>query len=176
MKNARKKRVRAPETGIMIVIGLADLVSTIVFIQRHGAEEANPIFHHYWEMGIGAFVVAKLICLVGPLLVMEWARQRHPRFVAGALRVAIAGYLIMYCVGVFHLNQRAQADARVVAAATGSPYSAPISAQMALELQRYVLQAAHYPWSTHHHWHASSSFHGHSLRRFHPTSRTGASD
>lgn len=94
----------AKESVVIAVIGLADLVTTIVFIQHHGAQEANPVFRHYWEMGLLVFIAAKLVCLLGPLSVLEWARRRRPRFVSLALRSAIVGYLALYCIGVSHLN------------------------------------------------------------------------
>lgn len=94
----------AKETWVILFIGIADLITTIIFIQHHGAEEANPIFRRYWEMGLAAFIIAKMLLLVGPLVVLEWARKRNPRFVNWALRGAIAAYLIMYGVGFAHLN------------------------------------------------------------------------
>lgn len=94
----------AKETWIIFCIGLADLATTIVFIQQNGAQEANPLFRHYWEMGLAAFVIAKFALLIGPLYILEWARKRNPRFVNWALRGAIAAYLIMYGVGFAKLN------------------------------------------------------------------------
>lgn len=99
----------ARETWIVVVIGLADLISTIVFINHHGAQEANPLFRQYWEMGIGAFIAAKLTLLIGPLMMLEWARQRNPIFVQGALRITITGYLGLYSIGFLHLNRPAEA-------------------------------------------------------------------
>jgi hypothetical protein len=94
----------AKETWIIMAIGLADLATTIIFIQHHGAQEANPLFKRYWEMGIAAFVAAKFALLLGPLCVLEWARVRNPHFVSWALRSAIVGYVLMYGVGCFKLN------------------------------------------------------------------------
>ena len=74
----------AKESWIIMAIGLADLITTIIFIQNHGAEEANPLFRRYWEMGLMAFILAKLALLVGPLWVLEWARKRNPAFVSWA--------------------------------------------------------------------------------------------
>lgn len=92
------------ESWIIAAIGLADLITTIIFIREHGAQEANPLFRHYWEMGLAAFIAAKFVCLFGPLLVLEWARKRNPKFVLRALRGAIAAYLVMYGVGFMKLN------------------------------------------------------------------------
>jgi hypothetical protein len=103
----------AKESWIIAVIGVADLVTTIMFIRHHGAQEANPLFRHYWEMGLPAFILAKMVCLLGPLMILEWARKRNPRFVAGALRTAIAGYIGFYLVGYMQLNGPQAAAAEV---------------------------------------------------------------
>ena len=66
--------------------------------------EANPLFRHYWEMGLPHFIAAKIALLAAPLLVLEWARRQKPKLVARALRCAIAGYVLMYGVGVARLN------------------------------------------------------------------------
>ncbi len=124
----------AKESLVIAAIGVADLVTTIVFIKHHGAQEANPLFRHYWEMGLAAFIIAKLICLLGPLLVLEWARKRNPRFVAGALRTAIVGYLGFYIAGYMQLNGPRAAAAEV------APRSVPVYAmyQMRNNQARYL--------------------------------------
>lgn len=95
----------AKESWIIVVISLADLITTIVFIRHYGAQEANPLFRPYWQMGLGPFVLAKLACLIGPLMLLEWARRRNPRFVIFAMRTTIASYLLCYGVGFSQLNR-----------------------------------------------------------------------
>jgi hypothetical protein len=92
------------ESWVLAAIGIADLVTTIVFIEHHGAEEANPLFRHFWEMGLSVFILAKLALLACPLMVLEWARKRSPRFTLRALRGGIAAYILMYGVGFARLN------------------------------------------------------------------------
>jgi hypothetical protein len=114
----------AKETWIILAIGLADLATTIIFIQQHGAQEANPLFKRYWEMGLAAFVAAKFALLVGPLYVLEWARPRNPRFVSWALRSAIVAYLMMYGVGYVRLNHRPRVEPEIA-------YASPPAIDMA---------------------------------------------
>ncbi len=130
----------AKESWILIGIGIADLVSTIVFIQHHGAQEANPLFRHYWNMGVPAFVVAKLVCLLGPVLVMEWARQRNPGFVRFALRTAIASYIFVYGVGFMRLNSHAN-DAQ--AATNITPITAAQQMNVELAAMRWKSHLRH---------------------------------
>jgi hypothetical protein len=100
----------ARETWVILGIGLADLITTIVFIQNDGAQEANPLFRSFLEMGLLAFIMAKIICLGGPLLVLEWARTRRPRFTIVASRSVILVYLLMYGVGTYRANAEAYAN------------------------------------------------------------------
>lgn len=117
------------ESWVLLVIGAADLISTILFIEKHGASEANPLFKAYWEMGLGAFIVAKCICVVGPVIVMEWARKRNPKFVTMAMRTSIVGYALFYGVGVVHLNNHGDKAAgdEMISAARRSDIMARIS-------------------------------------------------
>src|SRR5690349_18137079 len=112
----------ARESWVIAAIGMADLITTIIFIRHHNAQEANPLFKHIWDMGLPAFIIAKLICVTGPLMILEWARRRNPRFVSMALRCVIVGYLGLYGVGVFHLNgSQAHAEAPVLTATIPDP-------------------------------------------------------
>lgn len=101
----REKMKIARESWIIAAIGLTDLVSTILFIEHHGASEANPLFHRLWEIGPLVFVAAKLACLIGPIAIFEWARRRRPQLVLLASRSVIAAYLLCYCVGFAGLNK-----------------------------------------------------------------------
>lgn len=103
----------AKETWIIMAIGIADLATTILFIQHHGAQEANPLFKRYWEMGVTVFVCAKIALLLGPLCVLEWARKKNPRFVSCALRSAIAAYVVMYGIGFYKLNYKSSHEVEV---------------------------------------------------------------
>ena len=142
----------AKETWIIAAIAMADLVTTIIFIKHHGAQEANPVFSHYWNMGILPFILAKSICVIAPLFVLEWARRRNPRFVSWALRTAIVGYVGLYCMGFMKLNAepaRAESIRAPWHATLGSPpgfayYSMPWS------LVRYRLRMNR--WNAHWHW------------------------
>ncbi|HZO91445.1 MAG TPA: DUF5658 family protein [Chthonomonadaceae bacterium] len=101
------------ESWIIAAIGLADLVTTIIFINRHGAQEANPLFRHVWAMGPAAFVLAKVACIVGPLCVLEWARRHRPRFVRWASQAVIVAYLMLYGIGYMQLNGPAAQAAEI---------------------------------------------------------------
>lgn len=97
---ARQPRYVLPETVAIAAVGGADLLWTVYLLASGEAYEANPLMAsilHAW--GPGGFVLAKALLLAVPLTVAEGARHRHPAFVRGALRVALALYLGIYALG-----------------------------------------------------------------------------
>jgi hypothetical protein len=94
----------AKESIVIAVIGIADLVTTVTWVSYHGAQEANPVFAHYLSMGLGWFALMKLVLLVAPIYLLEWARRRRPKFTLNASRFAIGAYCGLYIIGVAHLN------------------------------------------------------------------------
>jgi uncharacterized membrane protein len=112
----------ARESWVIAVIGLTDLITTIIFIRNHNAAEANPLFRFFWEMGLPAFIFAKFILLFCPLLVLEWARVRRPRLVMQAQRFSIAAYLGLYCIGVYRLNHSSNHTTEIAHAQEAAHY------------------------------------------------------
>ena len=100
------------ETWLMAAICIADLTTTLWFVGRFGAAEGNPLMKYYLELGTLPFVLAKLTLFLVPLAILEWARQRNPRFVTGMLRVGIVLYLGSYATVVWNVNARAGAEER----------------------------------------------------------------
>src|ERR1041384_3513719 len=101
---AVKHRRIATETWIILIVGMLDLATTLIWVGMHGASEANPIFQTYLDHGVAGFIIAKLACLLGPLYILEVARRRRPQFTLWASRLAIACYVLFYAVGVARLN------------------------------------------------------------------------
>ena len=92
------------ESLILLIVGLVDLLTTLVWVSHHGAQEGNPIFSYYLTMGPLWFIAMKMVCLLCPILIFEWARNHRPRVARVGARIAIAGYLLFYVVGVARLN------------------------------------------------------------------------
>jgi len=107
------------ETWILAAICLVDLITTLWFVRHGGASEGNPVMNFYLQQGVLPFVVAKCVLFLGPLLVLEWARRRNPRFVLTMLRVGIALYLGLYGAVVWRINTgdaaREVAEAQIAA-------------------------------------------------------------
>ncbi len=85
----------AKESWILVVISIADLIITLVLLTK-GAVEANPWMKSYLIMGVGYFILVKVMFVVGPIAILEWARRHRPQFVKQMSRLAIAAYLTSY--------------------------------------------------------------------------------
>jgi hypothetical protein len=93
------------ESSIILLIGTIDLISTIVLLTRYEAKEANPLMEIVLEYGgIPLFAAAKLLSIVGGVIVLEYGMRKTPAFTRRAARVAIAVYLLSYVIGVVGIN------------------------------------------------------------------------
>jgi hypothetical protein len=94
-----------PETTMLVVIGLVDMLTTLFWIARQQAFEANYLFgiilHDYGPIGL---IAAKVLFLALPLTVAELARKQNERFVKLMLRVGIIGYIGLYLISFVRQN------------------------------------------------------------------------
>jgi uncharacterized membrane protein len=94
-----------PETTLLMVLGLLDMLSTIYLLATGQAHEANPLFdgilHTFGPIG---FILFKALLLGGPLALAEWARRHNEPFVRSALRLGILLYIGFYLINVARLN------------------------------------------------------------------------
>lgn len=84
------------ESLLLIIIGLTDLLSTLMLVGARQATEGNPLMAYYLRAGIGAFVLVKLCLLFLPIFIAEWSKRYKPQFVKWMMRGAIAAYLGSY--------------------------------------------------------------------------------
>ncbi len=95
-------RSLSAESWTIIVVCVIDLVLTLVLIERGLAEEGNPLMQFYLGYGVWAFVLAKSVLVLAPVVIMEWGRLHRPRTVKLLARAGIASYLGIYA-GMFLL-------------------------------------------------------------------------
>ena len=93
------------ETLIVATLCAADLISTLLLVHQHGADEGNTLMSYYLQQGTGTFIAAKCLLFVPALLIAEWYRRRNPQLVATTLRGVIVMYVAFYMVGVFQMNR-----------------------------------------------------------------------
>lgn len=86
------------ESLALAAICMADLLSTLVLVGRDYASEGNPIMAYYLQIGIGVFILVKLLLVILPVFVLEWAKQFAPQFTKRLTRVAIVAYVSLYFV------------------------------------------------------------------------------
>lgn len=90
----------AKESWALLLICLADALSTYWLITNGLAIEFNPIMN--WVLGFGwfAFFAVKGATVVLAVGFAEWYRKHNPHFVARWARLGIGLYISLWTVGV----------------------------------------------------------------------------
>ncbi|MDW8051532.1 MAG: DUF5658 family protein [Armatimonadota bacterium] len=91
--------MRHKETWGLILLVLADTLSTYWFVAQGLAREANPLMNWFIQLGWGAFFAVKLSTLALAVGLAEWYRRRNPAFVRCWLCVGTATYLVLWVGG-----------------------------------------------------------------------------
>ena len=91
-------------TLVLLTIGMFDLVTTLVWLSM-GFQEGNRLFAWLASMGTVPFVIGKLVFLIGPVMILEYARKTHPKSAEQGTWVAPGFYALFY---VSHLVQMAR--------------------------------------------------------------------
>ena len=86
-------------TLVLVTIAMFDLVTTLMLLNQ-GFGESNPLFASLAAMGTGPFVLGKLVFVVGPILLLEYVRTKHPTSAEQGTWVAAGFYGFLY---VLHL-------------------------------------------------------------------------
>jgi hypothetical protein len=89
-------------TACLVTIGLFDLLTTVMLFGR-GMGEGNPLFAWLLQFGPWAFVLGKVLFLAGPILIIEFARQRHPQSAEQATWLAFGAYSCLYIVQLLRI-------------------------------------------------------------------------
>lgn len=105
MQNARKWL--CSESWALLLICTADLLTTLVFVQNGWAEEGNPVMRFYLEQSVFAFILAKAVLVIAPLMIIEWGRRHRPQTVRFLARTAVIGYLGIYGTLFYQTNMPA---------------------------------------------------------------------
>jgi len=94
-----------PANALLIVVCLADLLSTLFWLKTGQAVEVNPVMAALLHAGLGVFVLVKLSTLVAYVGVMEWyRRRRNPAFARVVGSVTLFGYLGIYAISFCCVN------------------------------------------------------------------------
>ena len=82
-------------TTILLVVGTFDLVTTLMWLHA-GQLEGNPLFAWIARFGSLALVMAKLVFLIVPVLMLEYARKKRPLTGEIGTWIAAGAYLYLY--------------------------------------------------------------------------------
>jgi len=81
---------------VLLAIGLADMVVTILLVGSGLCRELNPLMapllNHHWA----TFAGVKVLTLLGAAVGCEWYRRRDEEFVRKWVRVGIVSYLVLW--------------------------------------------------------------------------------
>ena len=89
----RRERLLAPETYTILLLCVVDAVVTLYLFHAGRIREGNPIMAFYLQRGMPLTLAAKLVFVVPPLFLLEWARRRRPKVVHLALRPVLVVYV-----------------------------------------------------------------------------------
>ncbi|MGB9619363.1 MAG: DUF5658 family protein [Armatimonadota bacterium] len=100
----RKNRIMTVNAALLI-IGLADLVTTLFWLRSGLAVEINPIMAAVLRCGVDVFVTVKLATLLAYVVVIEWyRRRRNPEFARIVGRITLISYLSIYAISFACVN------------------------------------------------------------------------
>lgn len=83
----------------MVAICMADLATTLYWVNQGQAKEGNPIMAWVLSRGHVPFIGVKILTFMPAVVLAEWYRHEHPR-VLRLMRWGIALYLFLYVSGV----------------------------------------------------------------------------
>jgi len=94
-----------PVNAALVVIGLIDLLTTLVWLHTGHAIEINPIMAAVLRAGVGVFVALKLFTLAAYVAVMEWYRRRRSASFAYLVgRITLFSYAAIYALSFACVN------------------------------------------------------------------------
>ena len=102
-KQEVQQKVRL-STLVLVTIATFDLVSTLAWMNS-GQLEGNPLFAWLARFGSIPFVLGKLVFLLLPIAVIEWARKQRPVTAEIGTWVAAALYGFLWARHVLELGQ-----------------------------------------------------------------------
>jgi hypothetical protein len=82
-------------TLVLVTVAMFDLVTTMMFLNQ-GFGESNPLFARLAAGGTLPFVLGKLLFVVGPIMLLEFVRTRHPKSAEQGTWIAVAFYVLLY--------------------------------------------------------------------------------
>jgi hypothetical protein len=90
----------------LFLVGLADLLSTLMWIKGGLIVEANPLMAAILGAGVVPFVLVKLSTLSAYVIMMKWYRQRSIQRARVIAATATIAYVVIYSLSFLAVNHR----------------------------------------------------------------------
>ena len=91
---------------VVLAIGLADLITTLVWLHTGRCIEVNPVMATVLKAGMPIFALVKLSTLAAYIYVMEWYRHnRSATFAQLVGRITVTAYCAIYFVSFCLVNR-----------------------------------------------------------------------
>ena len=84
----------------MMLVGLADLVSTVALYSAGLVVELNPLMRPLLDRSPALFALVKLATLAAVFVALQWHRPKDERFVRKAAAYGTAAYVTLWAVWV----------------------------------------------------------------------------
>lgn len=99
------KRPVLPATLVLAFLCALDMAYTVAVVKAGIAVESNPLLAPLFEKSTLAFIVVKSLSFMIPLSLIESIRPLCPEFTQRSMKIAAAGYLLVYIVGSLHIHK-----------------------------------------------------------------------
>lgn len=94
-----------PVNILLLIIGFADLLTTLFWLHAGQATEVNPIMAAVLSLSPVLFVVVKIATLGAYVAVIEWYRRhRNPSFARIVSNFTVVAYVSVYSVSFLAVN------------------------------------------------------------------------
>jgi len=100
-------RIVLPVNMLLLIIGLADLSTTLYWLHAGCAIEVNPIMAAVLQTSLVLFIGLKLTTLAAYVTVMEWYRRHRSAIIARYVgNFTVFAYTAIYIISFYCVNRR----------------------------------------------------------------------
>ncbi len=94
-----------PVNVLLVMIGLADLLTTVYWLATGQAAEVNPVMAAVLELSPLLFILVKVATLAAYVIVIEWYRRHRNPYLARIIgRVTVLSYVGVYAISFAAVN------------------------------------------------------------------------
>jgi uncharacterized membrane protein len=90
---------------LLVVLGLLDLATTVLWLRTGHAVEANPVMAALLHAGLPVFILVKMCTLAAYVGVIRWYRRRNPEFCRAVGNFTFSAYLLIYVTSLWCVNR-----------------------------------------------------------------------